>query len=421
MTTDQRGSIGCFWCHIALAGILLFSPANGHSQSNTGDYDGDGLRNIEEYGFGSDPNTISFDVNFTNLYVNMDTVYGTFTIFGGVPRNMAVLVGTTNFQDAVWMPYAPTIPVNLGSTDGTWTVWIGLKGSSPDSTVAWQGVDLTREVSGPVIVITNPAPGTLSQPMIQLQGYSLKPLRSLMFDLTNQSGSLRADNMGGVVDQWFDRTLFDFTTNWFMCSDISLSNGVNTVILRATDLAGNTSTNVFTYNLDYSIDTNPPVMSKVWPPDGSQVCGDTFTMDGYLDDATASLSAYIVDAGGGTNLVATLVQWTGRFWVKDIPLPSGTNVVTLIATDAAGNTSSTNVTVIKGTLTLLMSSYTGDLWDPTVTVYGTVSDSTYAVWVNGVKATVQTSGSWVAVGVPVPDGGTATFEMVAYAPGEPQP
>jgi hypothetical protein len=167
MNTRQGRLIAvCFAC-VVLIRICVFNSTAGSALTR--------LDQLQSARFGSDPNTISFDVNFTNLYVNTDTVYGTFTIFGGVPRNMAVLVGATNFQDAVWMPYAP------------------------------------------------------------------------------------------------------------------------------------------------------------------------------------------------------------------------------------------------------MSSYTGDLWDPTVTVYGTVSDPTYAVWVNGVKATVQTSGSWVAVGVPVPDGGTATFEMKAYAPGEPQP
>ncbi len=55
---------------------------------------------------------------------------------------------------------------------------------------------------------------------------------------------------------------------------------------------------------------------------------------------------------------------------------------------------------------------------PATTVTGTVQDATYAVWVNGVEAVVEADGHWTASGVPVSEGGTASFHARAYPPGE---
>jgi len=56
-----------------------------------------------------------------------------------------------------------------------------------------------------------------------------------------------------------------------------------------------------------------------------------------------------------------------------------------------------------------------------VTVTGTISDPTYAVWVNGRKAGKTGEHTWMATDVPVTPGGAALFHMTAYAPSEQQP
>jgi hypothetical protein len=50
-----------------------------------------------------------------------------------------------------------------------------------------------------------------------------------------------------------------------------------------------------------------------------------------------------------------------------------------------------------------------DMVSGVCTVTGTVSDPAYAVWVNGIPATVYSNGSWMAEGVPAGEGGTAVF------------
>ena len=132
-------------------------------------------------------------------------------------------------------------------------------------------------------------------------------------------------------------------------------------------------------------------------------------------------SPVIVDTNGVTNVVSGLVERDGLLWVEDLPLAGGTNTLMLTMTDAAGNVSVTNLSVIKSDLILVMNPVTESLWKPTVSVSGTISDVSYAVWVNGKHATVNSDGTWTASGVPVNDGGTASFVVTAYAPGEPQP
>jgi hypothetical protein len=392
----------------------------GSLQPGDSDFDGDGRTNYEEYQSGSDPNSMSFDVEFTGYRINANGATGTFDILGGVPSKMAVLLDSTNFSGAAWVPYNSNVLVNLGSTDGKHMAWIGLKGRAAAATYVWRGMEFTRDTTSPAIAITNPLTTTLSKPVIQLKGYSIEPLTTIRYDVTNTAGLL-TNQPGYVTTQWFDTNVFDFTTNWFACEDVALALGTNVVTLRTTDDAGNVSTNVVTYVLNYSSDTTPPVITLDWPRNGLEICGELFSANGRLDDETAKLSAHIVNSNGITNSVNPLVQRSGEFWADNFPLASGTNYLTLIATDTAGNSSVTNITVIKGSLAFVMTGYSGDLWDPTVTVYGSISDTNYAVWVNGIHAAVETDGSWTANDVPVTEGGRAAFEMTAYAPGEPQP
>jgi hypothetical protein len=77
----------------------------------------------------------------------------------------------------------------------------------------------------------------------------------------------------------------------------------------------------------------------------------------------------------------------------------------MLKNDAAGLSSETNLVVVKSALNMTMNPVTADLWLPTTTVSGTISDPCdYTVWVNGVKATV-TGNNWEADNVPLPAGG----------------
>jgi len=51
--------------------------------------------------------------------------------------------------------------------------------------------------------------------------------------------------------------------NTFQAFDLLLTNGLNTVTLHATDLAGNVMTTNFSFTLDYATATNPVAPRQV--------------------------------------------------------------------------------------------------------------------------------------------------------------
>lgn len=165
------------------------------------------------------------------------------------------------------------------------------------------------------------------------------------------------------------------------------------------------------------------MLSLSLPQDGTKVSGNTFTLNGQVNDPTATVSAQIVNANGATNSVIGMVERYGRFWLDNLPLAAGASHLTLTVTDAAGNTSLTNINVIKSTLTLAMNPVVpdSDLWKSKLNLTGVISDPNQAVWVNGVKGHNNGDGTWLAHDVPTNKGGVAIFNIIAYESNEQQP
>jgi len=386
------------------------------------DSEGDTL--LDDYFYGYDPNVINFSPVVTNNYVNSMSAPVQLNVTAGVPSYYAVSVDDTNYTaDASWQTYAGTnITVNLGLTQGWHDVWIALKGPAPNATVTWQYKRLKLDYAPPPLVITSPTNGTVNVPMIQVTGYSPEALSSISYYLTNALGMVTNQQVL-ITDQSYSTNTWEFTTNYFQCFDVPLTNGVNTFTFHATDLAGNVTTLTTNFTLDYSGKTNPPAVQITWPTNRTQISGTNFTLNGQLADPTANVVVQIVSTNGATNTISGLVERNGKFWVEDIPLSGGTNALAITVTDAVGNMSVTNISIIQSTLALTVNLVTpaSQLWQSTVNLTGTISISTYAVWVNGVKGHNNGNGTWSASNVPVNSGGTASFTATAYAPTEQQP
>ena len=388
----------------------------GDLSGNATNLDSQGHTLLYDYTNGFDPNVILFDLSTSNRYVNTLSVPLQINLDGGNPSYLAVLMNDTNLADANWQPFTGTnLTVNLGPADGVYSVRVGLRGLPVDASQTWQPMDLTLDTQPPVIIVTNPVLSVISQPMIQLQGYVLDSLGQMSYDLSNAAG-VWTGQPGFVTGQGFDTNLFAFTTNFFQCYDVMLTNGVNTIILHATDLAGNTATTNISVTLDYSGDTTAPVLTVTWPQDGTAVSGSSFTFAGQVDDATARVTATIVDANGDTNTVEGLVERDGTVWAANLPLAAGTNWLTITAQDAAGNLSSTNLAVVQSGVMVTIQPLTSDqLNQSSVIVYGTVSDATVEVYVNGVQAGVDPdTGDWEADYVPVSPSGAALLDVEIY-------
>jgi hypothetical protein len=221
--------------------------------------------------------------------------------------------------------------------------------------------------------------------------------------VSNATG-LVTNQQGYWQSSFYDTNLLAFTTNSFQCYDIPLTNGINTVTLHATDVAGNSTTTNINYTLDYSGDHTAPVLSIVWPTNGTTIAGSNLTIQAQVDDDTATVTASV-----NSNTTAGLVERSGLVWLNDLWLNSGTNTVTIIATDAAGNMSETNISVVQSSVNLTINPISSDqLNQSTVTMSGTIGDSSQKVIINGVAAVVS-GNSWTATNVPVSPSGTAAL------------
>ena len=421
ITWDGDGDGLPNWWELMWFGNLRQTAANTDANGHTLLYD---------YLNGLNPDVIQFSsIDVTNNYVNSSSAPAQLAV-SGFPYYFAVSVDDTNYAaDAEWNIYTSSnITINLGSTEGWHEVWIGLRSyTDPTNAAVWQWKRLKLDTTPPEIVITNPmvaggAAATVDVPLIQLSGYSPEDLDHISCDVSNALGVV-TNLDAGVTDRYHDASTWEFTTNHFECLDIDLTNGLNLITVHATDLAGNETITNFSFTLDYASKTNPPVVQITWPQDGTKVAGDSFTLDGFVNDPTVTVTAQMISSDGTTNTVNGLVERNGRYWVENLPLASGANNLTLTMADAVGNTSVTNIRVIQSALTLAMNPVVpdSDLWKSKVNLTGVISDPNQAVWVNGVKGHNNGDGTWYANDVPTSPGGVASFTIIGYEPDEPQP
>jgi hypothetical protein len=369
---------------------------------------------LDDFNNLSDPDYITYSLQYTNLYSVANPVGLTISLQTGIPVYEAVLVNDTNASDAVWKRFTSTnLTVNL--SNGLCTVYVGLRGRPSDAQVTWRLAELTLNSMPLTLTVTNPASDTIAQPMIQVQGFASKPLASLTFDVSNASG-IFTNQTGCITSQYCDTNLEMVTTNYFQCYDVGVASGLNLVTLHATDTAGETASTSESFTLDYSSNTNPPALGIIWPPEGTVVSGTNFNLQAQVDDDTATVTAQITDQNGDTNTVQGLVERSGLVWGNNLPLAAGTNVLTVTATDAGGYSSTTNLTLVQSAVTVTVNPLSGsNLNQSSVTVTGTVSDTNETVYVNGVQANVHPDGTWTACMVPVSANGTAAFNVQAYS------
>ena len=379
------------------------------------DYSGNLHSFAYEYSNNIPPTVFSFTgLEVANNYVSTPTPAVQLDVAGS-PYYIAVLVDDGNFSNAVWQTYSgSTVTVNLGSAQGWHDVWIGLRGHADDPTNAvWQWTRLKLVYTPTVLTLTNPTVATVDKPVIQLQGYSSTALSRISYDLSNAAGTVT--NQPVLVEgQDYSTNTLEFTTNYFQAYDVPLTNGANVITLHATDNAGNVTTLVTNLTLTYS-NKPAPVVQLLWPQDGMEIIGSNMVCRGWVSDDTATVTVQLVDANGATNNAGALVGRDGNFYTDNLTLATGTNYLSYTVTDAAGNTVTTNLTVMTSALGLTL--------NPVVAgqtlVTGTISDNSYTIYVNGVTATNDGAGNWSATITPIGIGGGAVVVNAILNGGNP--
>jgi glucodextranase-like protein len=215
-----------------------------------------------------------------------------------------------------------------------------------------------------------------------------------------------SDSLSGLSTISCNGTPAVISGQGFVCA-LSLVQGANAISVQATDVAGNTTTS--TVNLTYA----PAPQITITSPANLSVTNLTpVTVNGTINDPGATLAINGISA----------VQSGGRFSVP-VPLVEGLNVLTAVATSAAGVASTATVQITLDTtpphITIDTPADGSVTTDATVTVtglandivVGTVNAQDVQVTVNGVAAQVANR-TYGATAVPLAVGPN-TIQAVA--------
>jgi|GEM_PF-2439780 len=204
-------------------------------------------------------------------------------------------------------------------------------------------------------------------------------------------------------------------TDTWNISDIALQPGANSITVTASDAAGNTGIDVLTVTYTPA-DTIAPVVTITSPTLdlAYATSNDSITLGGTASDDTAVTQVTWTNDRGGSGTAVGTSDWT----VAGIALQEGDNIITVTASDAAGNTGSDTLTVTympsdTAAPTIIITSPTPDPAYSTnislLAIGGTASDNvavTQVAWVNdrGGNGTAAGTTAWTVSNITLQEG-----------------
>jgi hypothetical protein len=305
------------------------------------DSDGDGYANYTEFLNGTNPSQPESPMD---VLVNQGNAYTTSLTIPIQPLS-------TNYPNVLMsvdplMPNALLLPTSSGPTNYTLTNSEGIHylyfqyadpQGHPHSGLIYKTVTVDRVP--PHVEITAPASNAVvNQAFITLQGVVFDPDPMLTPDARPLSIWING------VPYW-DRLGTNITVNRF---PVPAGTNLFTVTIQAVDQAGNTNTATSTWTVNTSGATNAPQLSSfniatnMLLPNVSSVW-----VEAAVDNSNALINAIVTSAA---DAVATnLLSVQGQQVNGSVPLQPGTNQIALVASDAAGNSSSNVFTIISST------------------------------------------------------------------------
>ena len=209
---------------------------------------------------------------------------------------------------------------------------------------------MVKEKVAPVIAITAPSANALI--------INNKP--AISWTVTDNDSGVNPDTIKLTIDSGAAITGSSITkeaiTNGYRCTytpTTALSDGSHTVKVDATDYDGNAATQK---SSTFKIDTVPPVLSVTSPANGLETNQAKVTVAGTTNDVTSSPVTLTIKLNSGTAEAVTVAS-DGRF-SKELTLTSGTNTITIVATDGAGKSTTVTRTVILDTAAPVISAVT---------------------------------------------------------------
>lgn len=302
------------------------------------DPDGDGWINLEEFFNGTDPTKVDA---LPVMVVNKGNPFATSRTISIQPSstdspNIRVSLDP-GMNDATVLANSSSITYSLPDADGRYDLYLQYADAQGQPCSAMIARIVTLDRLPPVLDITSPVAGAvLDQAFITLRAVAADP------DPVQPSAWRRLEIW--INDQRFwDRMGTNIVVERF---SVPADSNSFTVSIRAVDEAGNASQASRTWTVNPSGDRVAPRLSsfniptRMLLPDTSAVW-----IEAAVDDDWALVRAVVrADSQQVTTNSLNVHGWKVEGLV---PLEFGTNLVTFIASDAAGNASSNLFTVIR--------------------------------------------------------------------------
>lgn len=229
-------------------------------------------------------------------------------------------------------------PVTIKATDDADNV------TTKNDTDATLGSSLklrVKEKVAPVITITYPTASALitnSKPVIK-------------WKVTDDDSGVDPDTIGITIDSAGKVTGSAITkspvSGGYECSYTpteALGDGQHTIKVDASDNDGNAATQK---TVTFKVDTIPPTLSVTAPADDSVTNNSSCTVSGTTNDTTSSPVTVTVKLNNGAAEEVAVAE-NGSF-TKQLTLAAGANTITVVATDAAGKSTTVTRTVTLDT------------------------------------------------------------------------
>lgn len=295
-------------------------------------------------------------LNVTSPVNGLVTVAASVTVSGTVSDAVAVSQVKVNGTAVTVNNGAFSTTVNLSA--GVNTITVTATDTAGNSSAVTRTV--SRATEGPKTAITSPSDGFLTNQ-----------------NTITVTGTV-SDSVSPVASVTVNGTAVPVNNGTFTAA-VSLSEGANTITVIAQNQVGLSTTKT----VSGTKDSIAPSIALTAPTAGQIVSNASFTVTGTVSDDRSGISGVTVNGAAASV--------SGSMFSRTLTLAEGTNAITAIASDNAGNTATASGTVILDTIppVLTVTYPAGDIYtnQPQITVTGTAKDVNLDyVTVNGMMA-----------------------------------
>jgi RHS repeat-associated protein len=303
----------------------------------------------------------------------------------------------------------------LNAAAGTWSAAnIQLQvGANPINVNA---VDVAGNVTTRSINVNRTAPPDTTKPTVSITSPADNSTTSSDTILVTGTADDPGQYASGVASISVNNhpAIYNSTTKTWSIANVSLQLGPNQITATAVDVSGNQGTFTVKVTRIAPPDNTAPVVNISTPVDNFTTQDATITVSGTFSDPGDYPSGVAHVTVNG--IEATRDVSAGTWSAAQIPLAVGNNTVTVIATDAAGNTANKSITVKREevpppdtqipSLAVTTPANNAVVFESSININGTAVDEganasgIARILVNGVEATYNAGNhTWSATGV----------------------